>query len=514
MNTLIGQPTKGDIKQTLQHLAKGLDGLDKTYEQAMERINNQGIRIRGLANRILAWITHAKRPLSTAELQHALCVRPGTAGLDKDYLPSVQSLRSFCAGLVTIDEQSGIVRLVHYTTQQYFERKWTSWFPDAQTDITNVCVTYLSFNVFETGFCQSDKEFESRLQTNVLYDYAARYWGYHARTASVEEGLILGLLQNSARVAAASQAMLAFRDYYYGYSQRVPTQVTGLHVAAYFGLGRAMISLLNNDYNSDLYDSEDRTPLSWAAEYGYEEVVRMLLGEGAKLESKDKSGRTPLSLAARFGHEEVVRLLLERGAELESRANYGKTPLLFVAESGHEGVVRLLLERGAGLESRTNLGRTPLLFAAECGHEGVVRLLLERGAGLESRTDSGQTSLSYAARSGHKGVVRLLLERGARLKSRTNHGKTPLSFAAEFGHEGVARLLLEKGAELEPQDNSGWTPLSLAALKGREEVVRLLLKKGDELESRGVDRRMPVLWAARNGHDAVVRLLLEKGASL
>ena len=130
MDTLRGQPTKGDIKQALQHLAKGIAGLDKTYEQAIERINDQGSRVRDLAKRILGWIIHAKRPLSTAELQHALAVRTGTTHLDKDYLPSVQVLRSVCAGLVTIDEHSGIVRLVHYTTQEYFERTWTSWFPN------------------------------------------------------------------------------------------------------------------------------------------------------------------------------------------------------------------------------------------------------------------------------------------------------------------------------------------------------------------------------------------------
>jgi hypothetical protein len=48
------------------------------------------------------------------------------------------------------------------------------------------CVTYLSFDAFETGFCQTDEEFEARLQLNALYDYAARHWGHHARAASIK----------------------------------------------------------------------------------------------------------------------------------------------------------------------------------------------------------------------------------------------------------------------------------------------------------------------------------------
>lgn len=68
---------------------------------------------------------------------------------------------SVCAGLVTVDEQSNIIRLVHYTTQDYFERTWTSWFPNAQTDITEICVTYLLFDAFKTGSCLTDEEFEA-----------------------------------------------------------------------------------------------------------------------------------------------------------------------------------------------------------------------------------------------------------------------------------------------------------------------------------------------------------------
>lgn len=72
MNTIIGLPTRGDIKQALGSLAKGVDGLDETYKLAMERIEGQGNGYRELARQILVWIVHAKRPLSTLEIRHAL----------------------------------------------------------------------------------------------------------------------------------------------------------------------------------------------------------------------------------------------------------------------------------------------------------------------------------------------------------------------------------------------------------------------------------------------------------
>ena len=424
MDSLLSKSTPGAIRLVLQNLPRGVKGLDTMYEQAMKRIDGQEEDFRELAKQVLSWVTHAKRPLTTVELQHALAVRDGAVELDKDFVPEVEDLVSVCAGLITVDEQSDIIRWVHYTTQEYFERTWTLWIPHAQVGIVRVCLSYLSFSTFETGFCPTDEEFEARLQLNPLYNYAARNWGHHAYAASTEvEQLILDLLESEAKVSSSSQAMVASRDYY-GYSQRVPRQMTGAHLAAYFGLTGVIMALLKNIHDLDVKDTYDRTPLSWAAIYGHEAVVKLLLEKGAQLESKDnKYGQTPLSWAAETGHEAVVKLLLEKGAQLESKDNViGRTPLLWAAEKGHEAVVKLLLEKGAQLESKDNvIGRTPLLWAAEKGHEAVVKLLLEKGAQLESKDNViGRTPLSWAVEKGHEAVVKLLLEKGAQLESKDN----------------------------------------------------------------------------------------------
>lgn len=88
----------------------------------MERINGQKEGFQNLVIKVLAWIICIKKPLSTSELQHALAVKVGEAELDRGNLPQIEDIVSVCAGLVTIDEQSNIIRLVHYTTQDYFEQ--------------------------------------------------------------------------------------------------------------------------------------------------------------------------------------------------------------------------------------------------------------------------------------------------------------------------------------------------------------------------------------------------------
>jgi hypothetical protein len=88
----------------------------------MERINGQKSGFKLLANKVLSWITCAKKPLTTTELQQAIAVGDGDSEVDEDNIPEVESMVSVCAGLVTIDEESNIIRLAHYTTQQYFEQ--------------------------------------------------------------------------------------------------------------------------------------------------------------------------------------------------------------------------------------------------------------------------------------------------------------------------------------------------------------------------------------------------------
>src|SRR5277367_1223034 len=227
----------------------------------MERINEQKPGFKDLAKRVLFWITCAKRPLTTSELQHALAVEVGEPKLDEENLPQIEDVVSVCAGLVTVDEESGIIRLVHYTTKEYFKRTRERWFPNAETDITKVCVAYLSFHAFESGFCQTDAEFEERLRLNQLYDYVAHNWGNHAREALTLCQQAVGFLESELKTEAASQALLAIKRYswYSEYSQKVPGQMTGLHLAAFFGVHEATNTLIKHGQGLDLKDRDRKS---------------------------------------------------------------------------------------------------------------------------------------------------------------------------------------------------------------------------------------------------------------
>lgn len=431
---------------------KALDLLHLAYRQVMQRIDGQRPGFRDLAKKVLAWITFTKRPLTGLELQLALAVEENASELDEDNLPQIEDMVSVCAGLVVFDDESGIIRLVHYTAQKYLEEKEKVHFPNVKTDIMTTCVTYLSFT--ESGFCITDEEFEERLRTYPFYDYAARNWGHHARTVSSEgasSDQILRILENDDKLPGLVQAMMVFQRYL-DFSQEVPKKMTGVHVAAYFGLLGAIKELHGKGADLEADDSYGRSPLSWAAQRGNTKVVEWLLGKSADPNSKATAifmdGCTPLWFAAQNGHDAVVRALVAKdGVDSDSKIVDGQTPLSRAARNGHEAVVKLLLDHGAEINSNDNNGRKPLSLAARDGHEAVVELLLDRDAEINSNDNDGRTPLSFAAENGREGVVKALLGTGhINVNAEDKSGRTPLSFATENGHEAVVKLLLDHGA--------------------------------------------------------------------
>ncbi|KAI8635281.1 hypothetical protein F5Y19DRAFT_460986 [Xylariaceae sp. FL1651] len=306
--------TINEIREALNRLMEGGPSpYDSAYRTAMERINGQLEGQARRAKQVLSWVTCAKRQLTKVELQHALGIKIDETKIDKDNLPWIEDLVSVCAGLIAVDQKSSIVRLVHYTTQEYFVRTQNDWFLNTELSITEICLSYLSYQVFANGYSDTDETFEERLRLYPFYDYAARNWGHHGRSLLANHR-ILSFLRKPAQLQASSQVLMLNNQYKYGnYSQRTPKHMTGLHLAAFFGLKEVVMTLLH-EYNTDVKDSHSRTPLSYAAENGHEAIaiVQLLLQtERVDPDSKDEYGWTPLLYAAGRGHKAIVQLLLQ-----------------------------------------------------------------------------------------------------------------------------------------------------------------------------------------------------------
>jgi ankyrin repeat protein len=467
------------IRKALVDLPSGSDSkaYDNAYVNAMERIESQLEDQVQLAKQVLSWVTCAERPLSTDELQVALGIEPGHSTLDRDNLPEIEDMISVCAGLVTIDEKSKVFRLVHYTTQDFFDRTQSKWFPSAEADIARNCLTYLSFQNFKTGLCSTDKDLDKRLQLNPLYVYAANNWGYHASRASDVREEIVDFFTLQAHMEAAFQAMTVFRlQEYFGIPLEQSKGITGLHLVASFGMeGLAKSMLCQEHADVNVCNSAGQTPLLFSAASGQEALSSLLLENGADLDPREQQQYSPIFYAILGGSKEVVRMLLDGGVDIHVKGASGVTPLYLGIASGEQAIVRLLLDKGADIETLSSRGQTPLFQATATKDIGMVRLLFEYGADINKKNRGGWTPLFQAVANNDCDTARVLLELGADVNLPNNQGWTPLFQATSTSDHDTVKLLIEHGADVYARTND-WSSIHLASLLKNDEILNLMQK--------------------------------------
>ncbi|EHK18518.1 uncharacterized protein TRIVIDRAFT_225823 [Trichoderma virens Gv29-8] len=515
LDSLKGKTKPKEITNALQKLATGSDAYEQVYNETMLRIISQYKEQAQLAKSVLSWVTFAKRPLTVVELRHALGVEHGESTFDEQNMPDIELMVSVCAGLVTIDNDSNIIRLVHYTAQEYFQQAHDTWLQEPQAEITTTCITYLSYKVFEPETGDKYDDFVACNNAHPLYDYASKYWGYHAREDSVLRADVMAFLEDMAKIGSHCKILESMGGPIEFSNRKLAHHTTGLHLASWFGLIAAVDLILSNG-DIEAPNEAGETPLHVAAQKGHEPIVQMLLDMDANIDAKNKGRRTPLHCAACHGQEAVVQMLLDRGADIEAVSTHGYTPLHHAALYGYEEIARLLLDRGADIEAVSTDGYTSLHFVAQHGHEEIAQLLLDRGADIEAVSTHGRTPLYYAAEHGREAVVQMLLNRGANTEAvKGFYGLEPLLIAASSGYEAIVQLLLDKGANVEVVTRVGYTPLIAAASGGFEAIIQQLLDRGANIEvTETISGMTPLLHAARTGCQAGVQMLLNKGANI
>ncbi|KAF1974234.1 hypothetical protein BU23DRAFT_433176, partial [Bimuria novae-zelandiae CBS 107.79] len=85
----------------------------RAYEDTMKRIKSEPSAV--LVLKTISWIALIKRPLLTEELRYALAVESRNETFDPDGLTEIEVILSACAGLITIERQTHLVRFIHYT---------------------------------------------------------------------------------------------------------------------------------------------------------------------------------------------------------------------------------------------------------------------------------------------------------------------------------------------------------------------------------------------------------------
>lgn len=542
LNLLLDEKNEKRVRTLGSQLESGSGAYDHAYKETMKRIEQQSPFSQDLAKRILGWVTFSARPLTAVELQDAIAVEIGEPEFDEMNITDIGEMISVCSGLVVLDETSNIVKLGHFTAQEYLKRTSKSWFADVNEFLTDSCLTYLSFNSFDDS-CLAQGVPQVQQKEYPFYQYSAHELGTHLRQSHGNGSLLSAFIRNDAKASRCMREIFGLSG--------TECSFTGLHLASLFGLGHIVEGFSHSVSDFNVWDYLGRTPLTWAAASGNETVTRLLLARGADPNSATKENFTPLFYAAAYGHVAVVRLLIDGGANVNfvngsneigsiiggsvfydspifSKSKTNETPIFFAAKGGgeirlgsrslfsvgdHAMVIRLLLDAGANIDHENNRQETPLHAAAENGHEAAVKVLIERKANI----NSNPAPLTAAAKKGHVKITKLLLESGADtpfLIMDTNlpryfYALSCLSNSAVCEDESSLAIVLQEWCTPSFQDDFGRLPLHWAAARGDDTLVQRILDAGCTPNPKDVFGRTPLFAAVCRDNVKVVKVLLD-----
>ncbi|KAH6916383.1 ankyrin repeat-containing domain protein [Coprinopsis sp. MPI-PUGE-AT-0042] len=494
-----------DVTDTLKAFPSSIEDV---YHQTWARISNESHKHASLAKAVLVWVLNASRSMTIDELERAIATSPDTYKFEPRRLVPKTTLVSLCGGLITVEEESRAVRLVHYTAKDTLEDLLRDTFPHPHSLLAAVCMTHLANCGFQNTIINSEDEFRSVLEKDPLLAYASEAWAFHAREELGSEDIRRRTAQFVTEVIAFPAFTSADHSWYFDI-------LSPIHILGLYDLPLALIddtAAGNRNLTTQLHQ---QSALAIASRFGHEQPVASLLTiSEIKVNLIEDDGWSALMEASRHGHTGIVALLLAHpDIQVNLVDNKGWSALMMAAREGYEGTVKLLLaHRDIQANLVDNKGWSALMKAARDGHEGTVKLLLAHpDIQVNLVNNEVWSALMMAARYGHEGTVKLLLAHpDIQVNLVSNEGWSALMMAARGGHEGTVKLLLaHRDIQVNLVDNEGWSALMMAASEGHEGTVKLLLAHRD-IQVNLVDNEVwsALMMAARYGHEGTVKLLL------
>lgn len=524
MDSLANQTSARNVYRALECLP---DKLKDTFHDAMERTGAQPKEHSKLAIQVISWIFFAKRPLLVAELREALSVEYGDKRLDRSGCHEVDLFLDVCCGLVSIDEQDNVIRLVHYSFQQYLEENCETLFPRSQRDIAMTCLTYLMLDDFSPEATDDMEVSTTLLQSGAFapttrsqwqdshrfFSYVASYWGEHVK-GSLEKELepeILCFFGRKTHLLYSLQQYnrLMFRNLEY---DTWPHEPSSLHLTAYWGLSHITGALISEGADVHAVDIQERTPLVCAALNGHGDVVYVLLDGGADVNASDAANSTALHAAVINDHVDIARLFLLRGADPNRLDKDGFSPMCLAASNGDLSTMDLLLRKGANPGKLGEHGLAPIEIASRGGHGTAVQWLLMRGVDVNSKDVFPLTEAVYA---NHPQIVRILLDAEVQIDAQNRLGHTALGTAIKHGNRSLIERLVAAGADVNVNatGSENESPLQAAVRGGDEAIVKLLINFGARVNNSSTDMGTILQIAVCSQSLEIVNTVLARSSS-
>ena len=494
--------------------------LSEAYGSTLKRILEQAPNRSDLAIRIIGWVSHAERHLKVDELRHALAVEKGSHNIDVEDLTSTKIILQVCIGLLILDSESGTFRLIHYTAQEYF-RQLHQQFAGIHLDITETCLTYLTYQPICQGPCNTVEALRRRYESMPLLSYAAQCWGHHAVKVEQDVGpQILQALKHDSIRTSSFQALqyreLNHADLAAALFESLPTGLEPLHVAAYWNLSLTGKILLEEGADANGSDKQCWTALHWASSRGSGAMVETLQEYRVDINARDFSGWTPLFWAAIQGHEKIVRRLLEKKADHLLIDSNGWTCLHWAASKGNSSITRVLLDHHANFKANQPSSKMSLRDLTVADAQQIYRprtkpnakTALEIAAEKKDESTFDTILEDLSTRGNSQSFNEVWKQRGWD-DPRVNVPWRIMTKADHFDSKGLKRWDIEEGCG----SPEAWkTKLLHGAIRdGKVLVVELLVKLGADI-NKSYGGKIPLAHAALLEDPSIAIILLSNGA--
>ncbi|KAH6892719.1 hypothetical protein BKA70DRAFT_1201196 [Coprinopsis sp. MPI-PUGE-AT-0042] len=373
------------VEKTLEDFPRRIEDV---YQQTWKRIEAQAPDMAVIAKNALIWVLCSTRSLTIEELRHAIATCPDTHKFDHNRLVDEATLIGICRGLVNIEEETNLVRFVHYTAKDVVKCLVSQSSPYPHSLPAAVCMALLSERGFQQTTINDVIELNASLETEPLLAYAYEYWSIHAHQS----------LDDTSLARRLSQFLKGCCAFPVGLSMYYPSSIDDilepLQMAAYFDfpLSVAGSAHLHDPNHRTLH--QGRTPLMLATRRNSIRAMRELLSfPGILVNAADKHGDTPLIHTVRLGHQAGLPLLLAHPEVNVNAANSNGETALVAADSEEE--ITLLL---AHPKIKPNLvdcnGKTALMHASQWGYLGAVQgLLADPRVKVNLKSKDGKTAL-------------------------------------------------------------------------------------------------------------------------
>ncbi|TFK26017.1 ankyrin [Coprinopsis marcescibilis] len=472
------------LRDRLESLPEGVHGLYATTIGRVEVQENSD-----LARRVLTWTVFAARSLTIEELRYAVAVNPVTYKFDPEELVEKETLVGLCCGLITVDPDTDLVRLIQTTSLN------TSVMTTPHALLATTCVACLNQNGlsdFHIG------------NASGVYDAWDTFGGLHVIAAYN----LVNLFQELALYPSTPPSPSHSDSHSPRHSQspHLEIQLPTTSSSPAPALATPFVDLEINSKST----RAGQTPLMVAANCGHIEMVRLLMGvKDVRVGLEDKDGATALMHASREGHMEVVWALISPWVSLGD--SKGRTALMMASTLGHVETVKVLCRHSStDINAVDQEGYTALKHASEVDQTEVVKALLDvEMTEVNGLNAAGKTALMLACScswfeagmSGFSTVKELLRDGRTDVNRKGRGGRTVLIEAVREGQTEIVGVLLgAAGVDVDVADDDGRTALSAAKrLGGSADIIAALVQAvAADVNAVDAEGRTPLMHACCN----------------